>query len=260
MNHDKSKKEYRKYSKGNSRDSYRSQNTSKKNSRHQPRYHSHQTDKDQHRGRSERNSRKAPTNGRESRREPRTSQEQREKNAIILDYLSQGRPNDRRPPYQRDPIAFAVGTTYFSLFEITLRRGVAVNIQTGLRLSTRELIRKLKRVKFQDLTNHAQTELNYTIEKLVNKKEAKFVDFFNNARPITTRMHQLRLLPGIGKTRMWKVLDARKTQKFDSFEDFKERTGISEPQKIIIKRILTELSENERYTLFTKPFPRDSNE
>jgi putative nucleotide binding protein len=34
---------------------------------------------------------------------------------------------------------------------------------------------------------------------MVKEQEERFVEFFNKAEPITTKLHQLELLPGIGK-------------------------------------------------------------
>jgi len=85
---------------------------------------------------------------------------------------------------------------------------------------------------------------------MINEK--RFVNFLNTAQPLTTQMHQLRLLPGIGNKRMWAIIEARKKSPFSSYIDFSNRTGISDPISLISNRILQEIRETPKYHLFTK--------
>ena len=78
---------------------------------------------------------------------------------------------------------------------------------------------------------------------IVTKDEHKYVQFFNEANPITTRMHSLQLLPGIGKTLMWALLEERKREPFKNFEDIAARTKLQNPKKVISARIIDELKE-----------------
>ena len=83
------------------------------------------------------------------------------------------------------------------------------------------------------------------------KDEARFVDFFNKAQPLTTRMHQLELLPGLGKKHMWEVIEARKEQLFTSFADIRKRVKLMpDPKVIVVKRILAELAGKEKHRIF----------
>jgi len=90
------------------------------------------------------------------------------------------------------------------------------------------------------------------VEKLVKENEPRFVNFFNNARPISTRLHQLELLPGVGKKHMWDIINERKKGEFKSFEDIRKRIKLMpDPVNAIIKRIMEELESNiVRYRLF----------
>ena len=90
---------------------------------------------------------------------------------------------------------------------------------------------------------------------IVKNNEERFVKFFNEAPPITTRFHSLELLPGLGKKTMLEILEERKKEPFKSFEDIKNRVKtIHSPEKLIAKRILEELENpNEKYRLFTRP-------
>jgi putative nucleotide binding protein len=66
-------------------------------------------------------------------------------------------------------------------------------------------------------------------------------------------MHQIELLPGVGKKHMWEILDERKEKPFENFEDIKKRVKLMpDPKKAIIKRILKELQGNEKHRLFVE--------
>jgi putative nucleotide binding protein len=65
-------------------------------------------------------------------------------------------------------------------------------------------------------------------------------------------MHALELLPGIGKKSMWQIIDTRENKPFDSFTDIQSRTGISDPTKIIVRRIIEELTGESKYRLFIR--------
>ncbi|MEX2752324.1 MAG: DUF655 domain-containing protein, partial [Candidatus Freyarchaeota archaeon] len=111
-----------------------------------------------------------------------------------------------------------------------------------------------RRIRYEDLTPTAKSELPFVIEKIVQLREKEFVDFFNNARPITTRMHQLKLIPGIGKKTMWLILEERKKEPFKSFENISSRVRMPEPKKAIVNRIMSELKGEDKYYLFTRPY------
>ena len=103
------------------------------------------------------------------------------------------------------------------------------------------------------LTPTAKSELDFVVKDLVKKNEKRFVDFFNEARPLSTRMHQLELLPGLGKKHMWEVIEARRDKPFESFEDIRKRVKLMpDPEKAIAKRIMEELSGKEKHRLFVE--------
>ena len=95
--------------------------------------------------------------------------------------------------------------------------------------------------------------MGYIVAELVHDNQGKFVEFFNNAQPLTTRMHQLELIPGLGKKHMWEILDSRKEKPFESFEDLKKRVKLlPDPEKAIVKRIIAEIEGKEKHRLFTE--------
>ncbi|MGZ7047299.1 MAG: DUF655 domain-containing protein [Methanobacterium sp.] len=186
-----------------------------------------------------------------------------EEYAIILDYLPLGYVKEGIPTYKRKPVAQAIGKEEFTLLELIPKEKVNLDIHQKVYIGSGkrdEISRVNRRLKYDDLTSTARVELGYVIEEVIKAKEDKFVEFFNKAGPISTRLHQLELLPGIGKKHMWDILNARKEKPFESFDDIKKRvTMLSDPIKIISKRILLELNATDgkkgkqKYVLFTRP-------
>jgi putative nucleotide binding protein len=87
----------------------------------------------------------------------------------------------------------------------------------------------------------------------VQKNEAKFVDFFNKSQPLSTRMHTLELLPGLGKKHMWEIIEERRGEPFKNFEDLKTRVKLMpDPKKMIVKRIIMEIMGQEKHRLFVR--------
>ena len=105
------------------------------------------------------------------------------------------------------------------------------------------------------LTRTARSELEFVIKDIVKKNEKKYIDFFNTARPLSTRMHQIELLPGVGKKHMWEIINSRDEKPFESFDDIKKRVKlIPNPEKLIIRRIIQELEGDEKHRLFVDGF------
>src|SRR3989338_1050984 len=182
----------------------------------------------------------------------------KEEIAIVLDFLPNGYPYDDRPMYMKTPIAQAIGKEHFVLLELVPKKGIhlqpyeEVYIGEGKREKIHHIVGKLAATK---LTSTAKSELEYAIKELVKKNEPRFVEFFNVAKPLSTRMHQIELLPGVGKKHMWEILNAREEKPFESFEDLKKRVKlIPDPEKLIIKRILEELEGAEKHKLFVDIF------
>ncbi len=182
--------------------------------------------------------------------------------AYVLDNLPQGYANDPRPTFQREPITQAVGETHFTLLELIPRKGVSFSLHERIYIgkgSRKKIDHVQKRIRYDDLTPTAKSELPFVIEKIVMLREKEFVNFFNNARPITTRMHQLKLIPGIGRKTMWLILEERKKVPFKSLENLNDRVRMPEPKKAIVNRVLSELKGEDKYSLFTRP-PTTSQE
>lgn len=190
----------------------------------------------------------------ESAREESTKEEK----TIILDFLPNGYPFDERPMYMKTPVAQALGKEHFILLELVPKKGIHLNlyeevyIGEGKRDKVHHIVGKIPMSK---LTRTARLELEFVVKDIVEKNEKKFIDFFNNARPLSTRMHQIELLPGVGKKHMWEIINSREEKPFESFDDIKKRVKlIPDPGKLIIRRILQELEGEEKHRLFVDIF------
>ena len=177
---------------------------------------------------------------------------EKEDYALILDYLPYGYPMGGK----MTPIAQAIGEKTLTLLELIPRRGVQIAVKEKVYIGPdkRDKIYYIAgRLPREKLTETAKIQLQEFIQTLVAEQEKKFVDFFNNAPAINTRLHQLELLPGFGKKHMQEIIDARAKKKFESFEDIKARiSSIPDPKKAIEKRILEELTERQRFFLFVR--------
>lgn len=189
-----------------------------------------------------------------------------EEYALVLDYLPTGRPEDRTPVYKREPIVLAIGESFFSLLELTPKKGAILAPQDRIYLGKgRDKIDFIKRrIPFEDLSPAAKAELDSAIEQIISRNEKRFVDFFNKSGPISVRYHQLELLPGVGNKIMWEVLEERKKKPFESFEEIAQRIKtLPHPKDLIIKRVELELSGEKqvgrgKYKIFTQPLKKDT--
>ncbi|TQQ79670.1 DUF655 domain-containing protein [Halonotius roseus] len=177
--------------------------------------------------------------------------------AVIVDYLPHGRPDDTRPQYQKASLAYALETGSFELLELTLTEDADVNIVDRIPIddgAEDSVIEEVTTIKYDDLSNSAVSELEYAIEAIIDADEQRFVDFYNDAQPISLRLHQLNLLPGIGKKLRNKIIDKRKRQPFESFEDLSDRVGgLHNPREVIAERIMEELRDEDlKYKIFVR--------
>jgi putative nucleotide binding protein len=177
--------------------------------------------------------------------------------AVVLDYLPHGRADDDRPQYEKSPLAYALGEADFRLFELTLGDDADVGIGDRVIVEPagdRERVTALREVPYDELSNAAHSELEYVVAEIVEANEERFVDFFNDAQPITLRLHQLNLLPGIGKKLRNNILDERKRGPFESFDDLEERiSGLHNPREILVERIQEELRDDDlKYKTFVR--------
>ena len=183
-------------------------------------------------------------------------QERKEEHAIVLDFLPNGYHYDERPMYMKNPIVQAMGKQHFVLLELVPKKGIhlqpleEVYIGEGKRDKIHHIVGKIPVSK---LTATAKSGLEFVVKEIVKKNEKKFVDFFNKAQPLSTRMHQLELLPGLGKKHMWQIIEIREEKPFESFADMKNRVKLMpDPEKMVVKRITRELEGAEKHKIFVE--------
>jgi putative nucleotide binding protein len=176
--------------------------------------------------------------------------ETKEERALILDFLPNGYPLE----YRRMPIAQAIGLSHFTLLELVPRKGIKLDLKEEVYIGPqkRDKIYFIRGKLYKNkLTETAKLQIQDFVAKIVKEQEKRFVDFFNNAAAINTRLHQLELLPGFGKKYMQMILDERENKAFISFEDIKKRLkNLPDPKKTVEKRVMEELTQQVRYKLF----------
>lgn len=176
---------------------------------------------------------------------------------VVLDLLPHGRSDADEPQYRRSPVAYAVGEQTFALYELTVEEDADISIDDRIKIRPDfdPGINRGRQVGYDDLSDGARSELDYVIDEIVEADEGRFVDFFNDAQPVTLRLHQLNLLPGIGDKLRDNILDERKRGPFETFDELENRvSGLHDPESIIVERIFQELTEAEdlKYRLFAR--------
>lgn len=170
--------------------------------------------------------------------------------AIVLDFLQHGHYGMERS----QPVAQVIGEDYFSLLEVIIREDASVKLEERVYIGDgkRDKIKYIRgRIEPKELTAAAKDELSEIIDKIIKNKPQRFVDFFNKSGPITTRMHSMELLPGIGKKHLWAIIEARKEKPFANFEDIKARVPLlSDPEKLVVRRVIAELNNEDKHKIF----------
>jgi len=176
-----------------------------------------------------------------------------EEYAYVLDSKSRSKSTTVRG--RTGIIVIALGEERLTLLEIlgiensTFDIGERVYIGKEGRTKVQSVLGKMDHDK---ISGSAKNEIPKVIESIVTKNEKKFVDYINNAQPLTPRIHALELIPGIGKTYMNVMIKEREKKPFDSFNDIEKRAGLKEPIKHLSQRIIEEVSGETRMNLFVK--------
>ena len=172
---------------------------------------------------------------------------------FVLDFYPQGKSLSRKYADDFNPLVVVITADHFQFFDVVLKRGENIMVGDSFTISSsRPNIFKIKKIGFNQLSDSAVNLLPEIVQEIVKVSETRFIRFLNHARPLTSQMHQLQLIPGIGNKRLWQILEARKKSPFQTFEDFKDRTGISDPILAFTNRIINEINEEEKYLLFTE--------
>ena len=176
-----------------------------------------------------------------------------EEYAYVLDFTSQGKS---KTVHGRDGIIIvALGEERLTLLEIlgvddsTFDIGERIYIGKEGRTKVQSVLGKLD---YEQITGTAQSELENVVNTIVTKNEQRFVNYINNAQPLTPRKHSLELIPGIGKTYLKLIIEQINKQKFLNYKDMEERAGLKEPVNHLSKRILEEIAGETQFRLFVR--------
>ena len=177
----------------------------------------------------------------------------REENAIVLDFLKHGYPFEKND--FKNPVAQALGINHLTILELIPKKEFDLQPYERVYIGEgkRDKIHHIKgRIPYEKLTGTAKNELNHALREVISEDEGRFVKFFNIAQPLSMRMHQLELLPGLGKKHMWEIIEERKEKPFENFKDLIERLNnkIPDPVNMIVKRVIKELEGEEKYNIF----------
>jgi len=176
-----------------------------------------------------------------------------EEHAYVLDFVERGKSITVRG---RDGmIIVGLGEDRLTLLEIlgvpdsTFEVGERIFIGKEGRTKVLSVLGKMD---YARISTSAQSEMPSVVEKIISQNEKRFIQYLNNAQPLTPRIHALELIPGIGKTYMKVMLDEREKTPFTDFNDLQNRVGLKEPIKQLTKRIVEEITGETRMNLFVK--------
>ncbi len=176
-----------------------------------------------------------------------------EEYAYVLDYTQRGKSTTVRG--REGLIIQGIGEEHLTLLELL---GIQnMNFEVGERVyigreGRDKVMSVLGRLEYNNISQSAKNDLPTIVERIVLQNERRFVDYINNAQPVTPRIHALELIPGIGKTYMFNIIRQREKKRFESFEDLQSRVGLREPAKLIVKRIVDEIAGQARMNLFVR--------
>ena len=176
-----------------------------------------------------------------------------EEYAYVLDFCSMAKSKTVRG---RDGIIItALGEERLTLLEIlgvedsVFDIGEKIYIGKEGRTKVQSVLGKLD---YKQISGSSQSEIENVVKTIVTNNEERFVDYINNAQPLTPRKHSLELIPGIGKTYLKLIIEQINKQKFLNYKDMEERAGLKEPVNHLSKRIIEEISGETQFRLFVK--------
>ena len=176
-----------------------------------------------------------------------------EEHAYVLDFVERGKSTTVRG--REGIIIVGLGEDRLTLLEIlgvpdsTFEVGERIFIGKEGRTKVLSVLGKMD---YNRISTSSQSEMPSVVEKIVSQNEKRFIQYLNNAQPLTPRIHALELIPGIGKTYMKVMLDEREKTPFTDFNDLQNRVGLKEPIKQLTKRIVEEITGETRMNLFVK--------
>ncbi len=176
-----------------------------------------------------------------------------EEYAFVLDFKSRSKSTTVRG--RTGSIVIAIGEERLTLLEILGNENTIFEVGERVYIGKegRSKVQSvLGKITYEKISVSAQNEIPAVIQLIVTKNEKRFIDYLNNAQPLTPRVHSLELIPGIGKTYLSVLIQERERKPFESYDDIVRRTHLKEPIIHLTKRILEEISGETRMNIFVK--------
>ena len=176
-----------------------------------------------------------------------------EEYAYVLDFKSRSKSTTVRG--RIGIIVIAIGEERLTLLEILGIENSTFDVDERIYIGKEgrtKVQSVLGKIHYAKISDSAKNEIPMAVESIITKNEKKFVDYINNAQPLTPRIHALELIPGIGKTYLNAIIKEREKGQFESFNDIEKRVGLKEPIKHLSQRIIEEISGEARMNLFVK--------
>ncbi len=176
-----------------------------------------------------------------------------EEHAYVIDSLPYGKSADVR----KEPVIQVIGDLNFTLLEVVPKPGAIPTVGEKIYIGKgeRDKVDHIKgRIGYNELTSSARSELEHAIRVIMDEREQEFVEFFNKCGPVTIRLHQLELLPGVGKKHMLDIISEREKKPFESFKSISERVPLlPDPRRLLVARVLEEMKGESKYYILTRP-------
>ena len=176
-----------------------------------------------------------------------------EEYAYVLDFKSRSKSVTVRG--RTGVIVVAIGEERLTLLEILGMENTIFEVGERIYIGKegRSKVQSvLGKITYEKISITIQNEIPAIVELIVTENEKRFVDYLNNAQPLSPRVHALELIPGIGKTYLNVLIQEREKKQFESYDDIETRTRFKEPIKHLTKRILEEISGETRINIFVK--------
>ncbi|MHA1983077.1 MAG: DUF655 domain-containing protein, partial [Candidatus Hodarchaeales archaeon] len=97
-------------------------------------------------------------------------------------------------------VVYIVGEDHYNLLKVFLKQpilGLVIGDRLDL-ISKKSFFYRIKRINIKEIPKGSEYALEEQLTSLVTSQEKpKFINFFNEAKPITLKLHQLKLLPGV---------------------------------------------------------------
>lgn len=151
--------------------------------------------------------------------------------------------------------AIVIGAKYLTTLEVILRKGCEeTNVGELLYIGKdkREKVYSIRKKSTEsELAKVEELDFLNILETIIKENESYYLNFINNAKPLSLKRHQLQLLPNAGDKNFQKIISERENKLFDSLADFESRTEFN-IVKSIAKRIHLELTDPDKYFFFVR--------